>query len=212
MTTITVRRAWRQDPPTMIRPLEETDSTRGAREGWTRSSAFGSIRRQQLQIDKQRRKEDGRSNESGHRARRSLLVITRVFDAPRDLVFKAWNEPEHMARWSGPRGFTSTVLKHDPRPAAVIESTCSAPTRSWSQGVYREVVPPARLVMVFGWADANGNRTRPETTLTLLFDDVGGKTRLTLHQTVFESVTARDMHNEGWTSSLDCLAEYLATV
>ncbi len=80
------------------------------------------------------------------------------------------------------------------------------------QGVYREVTPPARLVMAGSWADANGNLTRPETTLTLLFEDVGGKTRLTLYQSVFESVTARDMHNEGWTSSLDCLAEYLATV
>ena len=82
----------------------------------------------------------------------------------------------------------------------------------WTQGVYREVVPPERLVMVGAWADAKGNPTRPETTLTLLFEDVGGKTKLTLHNAVFESVTARDMHNEGWTSSLDCLAAYLATV
>jgi uncharacterized protein YndB with AHSA1/START domain len=67
-------------------------------------------------------------------------------------------------------------------------------------------------VMVGSWADAQGNLTRPQTTLTLLFEDVGGKTKLTLHNAVFESTTARDMHNEGWTSSLECLAEYLATV
>jgi uncharacterized protein YndB with AHSA1/START domain len=47
--------------------------------------------------------------------------------------------------------------------------------------------------------------------LTLLFEDVGGKTKLTLHNAIFESVTARDLHNGGWNSSLDCLAEYLAT-
>lgn len=142
-----------------------------------------------------------------------VLVITRVFDAPRELVFKAWTEPEHMARWFGPAGFTSKVLKHDLRPGGSYRIHMLGPDGDhWTQGVYREVVPPGRLVMVGAWADANGNPTRPETTLTLLFEDVGGKTRLTLHNAVFESVTARDMHNEGWTSSLDCLAAYLATV
>ena len=142
-----------------------------------------------------------------------VLVITRVFDAPRELVFKAWTEPAHMAQWFGPRGFTSKVLKHDLRAGGAYRVHMVGPDGDhWSQGVYREVVPPERLAMTFGWGDANGNRTRPETTLTLLFEDVGGKTRLTLHNAVFESVTARDMHNEGWTSSLDCLAEYLATV
>jgi uncharacterized protein YndB with AHSA1/START domain len=82
----------------------------------------------------------------------------------------------------------------------------------WSQGVYREIVPPERLVMVGSWADAHGNPTRPETVLTLTFEDQNGKTKLRLHQTGFESVTARDAHNTGWTSSFDCLAEYLATV
>src|SRR5260370_38577342 len=82
----------------------------------------------------------------------------------------------------------------------------------WSQGVYREVVPPERLVMVGSWADAHGNPTRPETTVTLLFEDVGGKTRLTLHNAIFESTTARDAHNSGWNSALDCLGEYLGTV
>ena len=57
-----------------------------------------------------------------------VLKIERVFDAPRSLVFKAWTESEHMARWWGPRGFTSTVLKNDPRPGGAIESTCAAPT------------------------------------------------------------------------------------
>jgi len=143
-----------------------------------------------------------------------VLVITRVFDAPRELVFKAWTQPEHMAQWFGPRGFTSKVLVNDPRPGGKYRIHMRGPEADdhWTQGIYREVVPPARLVMEGSWADADGNPTRPATTLTLLFEDVGGKTRLTLHNAVFESVTARDMHNEGWTSSLDCLAEYLATV
>jgi uncharacterized protein YndB with AHSA1/START domain len=140
-----------------------------------------------------------------------VLTIERVFDAPRSLVFKAWTEPEHTARWWGPRGFTSTVLKNELRPGGAYRIHMLGPDGDhWSQGIYREVVPPERLVMVGSWADAHGNPTRPETTLTLLFEDLGGKTRLTLHNAVFESVTARDMHNSGWSSALDCLAEYLA--
>jgi len=141
-----------------------------------------------------------------------VLVITRIFDAPRSLVFKAWTEPEHMVNWFGPRGFTSKVLKNDLRPGGAYRIHMRGPDGDdhWSQGVFREIVPPERLVMVGSWADADGNPTRPETTLTLLFEDVGGKTRLTLHNAVFESVTARDLHEGGWSTSLDCLAEYLA--
>ncbi len=142
-----------------------------------------------------------------------VLKIERVFDAPRDLVFKAWTEPEHMAKWFGPRGFKSTVEKHELRPGGAYRIHMLGPDGDhWSQGVFREIDPPKRLVMVGSWADAQGNLTRPQTTLTLLFDDLGGKTRLTLHNAIFESTTARDMHQSGWTSSLDCLAEYLATV
>jgi len=143
-----------------------------------------------------------------------VLTITRTFDAPRSLVFKAWTESEHTARWWGPRGFKSTVLKNELRPGGAYRIHMRGPDNDdhWSQGVYREVVPPERLVMVGSWADAEGNPTRPETTLTLLFEDVSGKTKLTLHNAIFESVTARDMHQSGWTSALDSLAEYLATV
>ena len=142
-----------------------------------------------------------------------VLKIERVFDAPRSLVFKAWTESEHMARWWGPRGFTSTVLKNDLRPGGAYRIHMLGPDGDhWSQGVYREIVPPERLVMVGSWADAHGNPTRPETVLTLTFEEQGAKTKLRLHQTGFESVTARDAHNSGWSSSFDCLAEYLATV
>jgi uncharacterized protein YndB with AHSA1/START domain len=142
-----------------------------------------------------------------------VLKIERVFDAPRTLVFDAWTKPEHMVNWFGPRGFKSTVLRSELRPGGSYRIHMLGPDGDhWTQGIYREVVPPERLVMVGSWADAQGNPTRPETTLTLLFEDVGGKTRLTLHNAIFESTTARDMHNDGWSSSLDCLADYLATV
>ena len=141
-----------------------------------------------------------------------VLTITRIFDAPRSLVFKAWTDSDHIARWWGPRGFKSDVIKNELRPGGSYRIHMLGPDGDhWTQGLYREVVPPERLVMVGSWADAQGNPTRPETTLTLLFEDVGGKTKLTLHNAIFESVTARDLHNGGWNSSLDCLAEYLAT-
>ena len=69
---------------------------------------------------------------------------------------------------------------------------------------------PERLVSTFAWADAEGKPTGPETLLTVSLAQHGGKTKLTLHQAVFESVTARALHGEGWSSSLDRLAEYLA--
>jgi uncharacterized protein YndB with AHSA1/START domain len=143
-----------------------------------------------------------------------VLVITRVFDAPRELVFRAWTEPKHMVRWMGPRGFTTSVERSDYRPGGSYRFHMRGPENDehWVQGVFREIAEPERLVMAGGWADAEGNPTGPETLLTLTFEDYEGKTRLTLHQAVFESVTARDAHRGGWNSSLDRLAEYLTTV
>jgi uncharacterized protein YndB with AHSA1/START domain len=106
------------------------------------------------------------------------------------------------------------VLKNELHPGGAYRIHMRGPDKDdhWTQGIYREVVPPERLVMVGSWADAQGNPTRPETTLTVLFEDLGGKTKLTLHNAIFESVTARDMHKSGWSSGFDSLAEYLATV
>ena len=141
-----------------------------------------------------------------------VLVITRVFDAPRSLVFKAWIEPEHLVHWWGPRGFTSTIIANDVRLGGAYRFHLRGPEGDdhWSQGVYREVVEPERIVMAGAWADANGKPTSPETLLTVTFEEHNGKTKLTLHQAVFESITARDAHWGGWNSSLDRLAEYLA--
>ena len=142
------------------------------------------------------------------------LVITRIFAAPRSLVFKAWTEPQHLVHWWGPQGFTSTILANDVRPGGAYRFHMRGPEGDdhWSQGVYREVVEPERLVMAGAWTDARGKPTSPETLLTVTFEEHQGKTKLTLHQALFESVTARDAHRGGWTSSLDRLGEYLATV
>ena len=141
------------------------------------------------------------------------LTIERIFDAPRELVFKCWSEPEHLGRWIGPKGFTSTILTFEFHEGGNYRIHMRGPDDQdhWQHGVFREVVPPERIVRTFCWTDAQGKATRPETMLTVRFDDLGGKTRLTLHQAVFESTSARDQHQGGWNSSLDRLCEHIET-
>ena len=137
------------------------------------------------------------------------LVITRVLDAPRRLVFKAWTEPERVVRWWGPQGFTMPSCKMDVRPGGAFRFCMRSPdgTDHWLQGVYREIAEPERLVLTWAWEDAEG-KPGHETLVTVSFAEHSAKTKLTLHQAVFESITARDSHQGGWTSSLDRLAEY----
>ncbi len=139
------------------------------------------------------------------------LVVTRVFDAPRRLVFKAWTEPEHLARWWGPQGFALISCDIDVRPGGAWCRSMRAPDGSEirKHGVYREIVAPERLVFTYVSDDAEGN-SGPETLVTVTFADLDGKTRLTLRQTLFESVVARDAHQVGWTSCLERFAEYLS--
>jgi uncharacterized protein YndB with AHSA1/START domain len=144
-----------------------------------------------------------------------VLIITRIFDAPRELVFRAWTDPSHLVHWMGPRGFRSTVLRSELCVGGAYRFHMLGPAGDdhWTQGIFREIVEPARLVMAGSWADADGNPTTPETVLTITFDEYeGNKTRLTLRQAIFDSITARNEHRGGWNSSLDRLAEHLATV
>jgi uncharacterized protein YndB with AHSA1/START domain len=139
------------------------------------------------------------------------LVITRILDAPRSVVFKLWTQPEHLMRWWGPRGFTLPSCALDLRPGGAYRFHMRGPDGDdhMSQGVFREVVEPERIVMAGCWADAEGNPTTPQTLLTVIFEEFEGKTRLTLHQTLFDSVSARDAHRGGWSGALDRLGEYV---
>ena len=141
------------------------------------------------------------------------LVIERIFDAPRELVFKAWIDPRHLVRWLGPQGFTGTVIKMDVRPGGAyrFHMRSAEGLEYWQQGFYREVVESQRFVRTCAWADADGNPTGPETLMTVTFEEHNGKTKLRFEQ-VFDSVTARDAHRSGTASALDRLAEYLATI
>jgi uncharacterized protein YndB with AHSA1/START domain len=151
-----------------------------------------------------------------------VLVITRVFDAPRELVWKAWTDPEHFVRWWGPNGFTVPFCKIDLRPGGVMHFCMRSPEGRdfWNKGVFREVVAPERIVSTDSFADAEGNLVEPahygmgpdwpsETLLTVTFAEHAGKTKLTLRHEVPESIAKRQGAQQGWAETLDRLAEYL---
>lgn len=139
------------------------------------------------------------------------LTITRIFDAPRELVFRAFTEPDRYAKWLGPAGFEATSVTIDLRPGGrwrtCIRSAADG-AEQWSSGTYREVVAPERLVFTFAWEtdDVAGE----QTVVTVQLADLAGKTELTFHQTTFDDVADRDSHRRGWASSFDKLAESLA--
>lgn len=145
--------------------------------------------------------------ESSERTR----VLTRIFDAPRSLVFKAWTEREHLMRWWGPRGFTVTSCEMDLRPGGAWRLSMRSPEgrEDRQRGIFREIVPPERLVFTYAFEDAGGN-VGHETLVTVTFAEDEGKTKLTVNQAVFETVAVRNDHARGWGEALDRLAQYAA--
>jgi uncharacterized protein YndB with AHSA1/START domain len=141
------------------------------------------------------------------------LAITRVFDAPRELVFRAWTEPEHLSRWSGPEGFTARHDYFDPRPGGRYRACLEAAdgTEHWVRGVFREVDPPSRLVFTHAWEE-EGGRPGPETVITVTLEDRSGRTLMAFHQAVFPTKSARDGHRGGWSSSFDRLERHLGAL
>lgn len=147
------------------------------------------------------------------------LVIERICDAPRTLVFKAWVEPERIKRWRGPRGFITTACEVDLRPGGAwsVEKLTPAGAIERAGGIFREIVEPVRLVFTHvwleaSWLDAAGLRDHETlVTVTLAEHDGGRQAHMTFRQEVFAAVEDRDSHNWGWNSAFDLLAEELAT-
>jgi len=142
------------------------------------------------------------------------ILMTRVFDAPRRLVFEAWTIPKHLPHWMlGPEGWTMAVCEIDLRPGGAWHFVWrrSDGTEMEMRGVYREITPPARLVNTERWGG-----DWPETINTLSLSEKDGKT--TMSQTVlYPSKEARDAAlktgmKEGASVSFDRLAEYLRTM
>ncbi|MBO0711095.1 MAG: SRPBCC domain-containing protein [Acetobacteraceae bacterium] len=137
--------------------------------------------------------------------------MDRLLDAPRGLVFAVWTRPEHAARWWGPLNFTTISLVMDVRPGGAWRKVMRGTDGDVSIkfGVYREVVPPERLVFTYRDEAQDGSVT-PETLVTVTFTEEGDRTRLRLHQEGFEQSAPRDGHMRGWASTLVRLAHYLA--
>jgi uncharacterized protein YndB with AHSA1/START domain len=138
------------------------------------------------------------------------LVLTRIFDAPRSLVFKAWTDPVRAAVWWGPQGFSTLSCQMDVRPGGAWRIRMRSPQGNLhtKRGVYQEITPPERLVFTWAWEDADGMPGH-ETLVTVRFDDHENATKLTLHQAVFESATSCEAHRAGWTSCFARFAAYL---
>jgi uncharacterized protein YndB with AHSA1/START domain len=143
------------------------------------------------------------------------LVIERIFDAPRELVWKAWTESEHLMRWWMPRVFTMSFCEVDLRPGGVLHFCHRWPSGedTWVQGVYSEVLKPDRIVFTLGFSDEAGNPVeRPgfakETLVTVTLAEHDGKTKVVVRQA---GLIVEQGERQGWSESLDRLAELLAT-
>lgn len=143
------------------------------------------------------------------------LTITRVFDAPRELVFKAWTEVEHLKRWWGPHSFTNPVCEIELRRGGSIRIDMRSPdgTIYPMTGVFQEIVAPERLVFKSMALDGEGEPLF-EILNTVLFSDANGKTTLTVQARVLRATADAPQYldgmQEGWNQSLDRLAEVLA--
>jgi uncharacterized protein YndB with AHSA1/START domain len=141
------------------------------------------------------------------------LTITRVFDAPRALVFKLWSEPAHLARWWGPHGWNVASVVMDFRAGGAWKVCLRSADGLdfWMGGEYREIRAPERLVFSFKWDAAHG-KAKLDTVATITLTEQGGKTRLDLHQAPFAALDARASHQGGWGDTFDRLAAYLAAL
>jgi len=154
------------------------------------------------------------------------LVIERIFDAPRELVWKAWTEPEHFMRWWGPKSFTTPHCEIDLRVGGKYLNCMRGPAGTdfdkdfWSTGVYEEIVPMQRIVATDSFADALGNVVPAshygmpgdlplEFRVTVTFEDDDGRTKLTLTHEGLPAGEQSEGASAGWNQSFDKLAESL---
>jgi len=156
------------------------------------------------------------------------FVITRVFDAPRELVWRAFTQPEHLTQWWGPKGFTMQVANLDLRPGGMFHYGMRAPNgmEMWGKITYRELTPPERMVLIVTFSDANGGLTRHpmsatwplEVLNTVTLAERDGKTTLTLRATPLNAtaderktfVAGYESMQKGFGGTFDQLAEHLA--
>jgi uncharacterized protein YndB with AHSA1/START domain len=151
------------------------------------------------------------------------IVVTRVVDAPRRLVFEAWTRPELLMQWWAPKGCTTPFCKVDLRVGGVFHYCMRLPEGQevWGLGTYRSIVAPEEISYTDQFADADGNPVSPahygmsadhpaEAMVTVTFREHDGRTTLTLRHSIPEPVVERGATEQGWIEMLDRLAETLA--
>ena len=152
------------------------------------------------------------------------MVITRIFDAPRALVWKAWTEPQYVMQWWGPKGFTAPVCKIDFRVGGKFLCCMKSPDgqEGWNGGEYHEIVPHEKIVYSLYFADSQGKKVDPaqlgieheaieDARDVVIFEDFGnGQTKLTMigNETMEEAKNSGQV--EGWNEILDKVAAVVA--
>ncbi len=148
------------------------------------------------------------------------MIVARVFDAPRELVWQAWTEPNHVMRWWGPQGFTVPVCKMDFRAGGKFLVCMRTPDGQdfWNAGVYREIVPNEKIVLSMYFADSDGNQVDPThygieheaidgAHDEVLFEDLGdSRTKLTFIGNESMQEATKSGQLEGWNQVLDKFA------
>ncbi len=151
----------------------------------------------------------------------NALIIERAFEAPRELVWEAWTEPETVMKWWGPKNFTCPFARIDLRVGGKYLNCMRGPDGKeyWSTGTYKEIVPMCKIVATDSFSDENGNVVPAthygmegfplEMEVTVLFEKTNGKTRMILKHLGLPEGNMKDMTFRGWSESFDKLAEVL---
>jgi uncharacterized protein YndB with AHSA1/START domain len=139
-----------------------------------------------------------------------LLEMKRVLTAPPSVVFEAFSDSSELAKWWGPKGFTTPSLEFDPRVGESFRIEMQPPEGDSFHltGEFREVDPPARLAFTFVWEDPDPDDV--ETLVGLSFGDLGESTEVALRQGPFKTEARRALHRDGWTDCFDTLERLIS--
>ncbi|MBX7255241.1 MAG: SRPBCC domain-containing protein [Candidatus Hydrogenedentes bacterium] len=152
-----------------------------------------------------------------------VIEITRVFDVPREVVWKAWTDADELQRWWGPMCFTCPASRIDLRVGGTYHHCMRAPDGKdyWSTGTYKEIVPLERIAATDSFADEKGNVVSAadigmgdawplEMHFTIKFEDLGGRTQFRIQHQGIPEGPVREMCAQGWNESFDKMADCLS--
>ena len=160
---------------------------------------------------------------NGTISKEDAVVIERIFEAPIDIIWQMWTDPDHFKNWYGPTGFTVPVADMDMRVGGkrlVCMASPDGSMKMWTTGEYIEIALKERLVYTESQADENGNVVSPSsmgmpegypttTEVTVLLEDLGGRTKMVM---THAGMPAGSGAGSGWEQAFDKLADHIKTV